>query len=167
MKKFSQLVGLLVGLVALAAYADESVRIINPWVMAAPPTVQTLAAYMDIQNDAKVDMTLVQIQSPKFAKVEIHESTHTHDMAAMVPHKDLPIPSGKKVSLKPGGLHLMLINPQLAIREGDSVPLSLTFNDGIRLDVQAMVKKADGDAAESHQHSPEPMDHHGSHHDMH
>ena len=37
------------------------------------------------------------------------------------------IPANKVISLKPGGLHIMLIKVNKPINKGDSVPLTLTF----------------------------------------
>ena len=38
-------------------------------------------------------------------------------------------PAGKPVELKPGGYHVMLMDLAQPLKEGDSVPLTLTFED--------------------------------------
>ena len=41
----------------------------------------------------------------------------------------LALPAGKAVDLKPGGYHLMLMDLAHPLREGESIPVTLTFAD--------------------------------------
>jgi copper(I)-binding protein len=41
----------------------------------------------------------------------------------------LPLPAGKAVDLKPGGYHVMLFDLKQPLKAGDTVPLTLTFED--------------------------------------
>ena len=41
----------------------------------------------------------------------------------------LALPAGKAVELKPGGYHVMLMDLVKPLKEGDTVPLQLTFED--------------------------------------
>ena len=41
----------------------------------------------------------------------------------------LPLPAGKIVELKPGGYHVMLMALKAPLKEGDTVPITLTFKD--------------------------------------
>ncbi len=41
----------------------------------------------------------------------------------------LPLPAGKAVELKPGGYHVMLMDLAQPLKEGDTVPLTLTVED--------------------------------------
>jgi copper(I)-binding protein len=41
--------------------------------------------------------------------------------------------------LKPGGLHIMMIDLKAAMKEGDVVPMTLTFDDGSIKQVDAKV----------------------------
>ena len=44
--------------------------------------------------------------------------------------------------LKPGGLHVMLIDLKAPMKEGDTVPITLTFDDGSSKQVDAKVVRA-------------------------
>lgn len=46
------------------------------------------------------------------------------------------IPAGGAISLSPGGLHLMLFGPKAAIRDGDRIPVTLTFAKAGKVSVQ-------------------------------
>ena len=41
----------------------------------------------------------------------------------------LALPAGKTVELKPGGYHVMLMDLAQPLKEGETVPLTLTFED--------------------------------------
>ncbi len=67
----------------------------------------------------------------------------------------LELPAGKAVDLKPGGLHVMLMDLKQQMKAGDSVPLTLVIEgkDGKRetVEVKAQVK-ALGGADHGHKH---------------
>ena len=56
----------------------------------------------------------------------------------------IPLLAGKPVELKPGGYHVMLFDLERPVKEGDIVPLTLTFEDKngkkTAVDIKATVK---------------------------
>jgi copper(I)-binding protein len=56
----------------------------------------------------------------------------------------LEIPAGGAVELKPGGLHLMLIGLKAPLSEGGNVPLTLVFDNGMRVDAALSVRAMGG-----------------------
>ena len=71
----------------------------------------------------------------------------------------LVIPAGGSASLSPGGFHLMLMGLTAPLKEGQMVPLTLTFEKAGPIEVQLQVDKmgATGPAHgagenEGHQH---------------
>ena len=50
-------------------------------------------------------------------------------------------PKGQTM-LKPGGLHVMLIGLKQPLKQGESFPLTLTFEKAGELDVSVVVEKA-------------------------
>ncbi len=65
--------------------------------------------------------------------------------------KGVAIAPGKSVSFAPGGFHLMLMGLKAPLKQGDKVPLTLTFAKAgtvnIALDVQGIGAQAPGSAA--------------------
>ena len=119
------------------------VTVLNPWIREAPPSVQTMAAYMVIRNNGTVGKTVTGANSPLFARVEFHETVHHGNMATMIARDSLVIDAGGQVSLKPNGYHMMLIAPKTPrpLRAGDKVPLALYFSDGSQVIIEAEVRK--------------------------
>ena len=60
----------------------------------------------------------------------------------------LPIEAGKSVSLAPGGYHLMLMGLKAPLKQGDKIPVTLTFAKAgkveVTLDVQGIAAQRPG-----------------------
>ena len=65
----------------------------------------------------------------------------------------IPVPAGKPVELGPGGYHVMLMDVSQPLKEGEQVPLTLTFADkaGNRT-TQSVSATVRGLGAPSHKH---------------
>lgn len=156
------LMALMLGLVALTASADGvDVKILDPWVQAAPPNVKVLAAYLEIKNYGSNQRILTNVSSPVFDEVGIHQSVMHGNMVHMEQLKELTIPPRDSVVLKPGGKHLMLTGAKKPLNIGDQVPMTLIFQSGEKIEIKAIVRSGQMDGMEDHQ----LMDHsgHGSH----
>jgi copper(I)-binding protein len=95
------------------------------------------AAYMTLTTGGGPDR-LLSAASPAAAKVELH--THTLDaqgVARMMQVQAIEVAPGSPTELKPGGLHVMLMGLTAPLAEGQSIPLTLTFEKAgaVTLDV--------------------------------
>lgn len=139
--------------VATAAHAE--VKIEEPWVRATVPQQNGTGAFMRLTSSA--DTRLVQADSPVAKHVEVHEMVMDNNVMKMRQVPEVPLPGGKTVELKPGSYHIMLIDLHGQVKEGENVPLTLTFEDadGKRntVDLQAPVRPlASGANAGGHGH---------------
>lgn len=147
------LTALMLGLVALSASADGvDIKIQDPWVQAAPPNVKVLAAYLEIKNNGDKPRILTNVSSPAFDQVGIHRSVMHENMAHMEHLKELTIPPHASVVLKPGGLHLMLMEAKKSLHIGDQVPMTLTFQDGEKIAFMATVRSGQTEDMEDRRH---------------
>lgn len=125
-----------------ATHAADTVAVTDAWVRLPPPGAQIAAAYLTLSSKQTISMS--SVTSPLAEAVEIHTMSMHNGMMKMRQLPALKIEANKPVKLEPGGLHLMLINPKPALKEGDTVPLELHFKQGKReiaaVKVQAMVK---------------------------
>ena len=140
----------LAGLAAAAGAvaAGPQVQALDPWVQAAPPNTRVLAAYMSLHNAGSGPQTLVGAASSAFAQVELHRTVMHGEMAHMEAVAELALPPGQTVVLKPGGLHFMLIEPRLPPAVGARVPITLRFEGGATLAVEAVVRAPAGARAD-------------------
>lgn len=129
-------------LVSTCLHADSSqIRFSNGWIKQLPPVVPVRAGYLQIKNSSKQQHQIVGIQSEWFERVEMHESTMQGGMMTMNQLRAIDLPAGAEVALKPGGIHLMLINPVQALQLGDRIDLIVTFEDDSSHKVTLEVKK--------------------------
>lgn len=75
---------------------------------------------------------------------EMHGSGEMHgDSGAMMGMKQidqLDIPAGETVTLEPGGFHIMLLELKGQINDGDTIPVTLTFEKAGEIQVEAVAK---------------------------
>lgn len=92
-----------------------------------PANPDVAAVRMEIVNDTGTDDVLTAVSSPE-ADASVHRSTTSAEgMASMDRVAELPIPAGETVEFAPGGLRVMLDNPDRVLETGDEVELLLTF----------------------------------------
>ncbi|MGM0769157.1 MAG: copper chaperone PCu(A)C [Pseudomonadota bacterium] len=130
-------------------YSRGNVKIDHPWSRPTPPGSPMGVGYLSISNSGASDITLIAAETPRAASVSIHQSIMNDGVMSMQPLKNgLMIPAGKTVELKPHGYHLMLEKLKEPLREGESVPLTLSFDGADTMDVELTVEPLDGAASE-------------------
>ncbi len=129
-------------LLSTGVHADSSqVEFKDGWIKQLPPVVPMRAGYVLIENNAKQDAKLIALQSDAFDRVELHETKMVDGMMKMMELDGLVIPAQSRVELKPGGKHLMLIDPKTPLKIGDQIDLIATFSDEKSQRIQLKVKK--------------------------
>ena len=108
--------------------AAQGVAVLDGYVRPAARGAAATAGYLTIRSDR--EDALVAASSPGFAATELHEATEADGVSRMRRVDAVPLPAGETVVLAPGGLHLMMMGPESALSEGDSLPVTLTFESG-------------------------------------
>jgi hypothetical protein len=112
-------------------FADvaQNIEVDRPFARAAIIQQRNSAAFMQITNRGE-DSQIVFAKSPVADVVELH--THINDNGVMRMRKidRINLPSKKPVSLKPGGLHVMLLGLNRDLKPGDEIEVTLGFADG-------------------------------------
>jgi periplasmic copper chaperone A len=98
------------------------------WVKAMLPGQPVAGGFLKLTNKGTADDKLVSATSPKSARVELHEMAMKGDVMEMrALEGGIAIPAGATVELAPGGLHVMFFDVTEAFKDGDMVPVTLTF----------------------------------------
>ncbi len=110
------------------------------WARASIGTSRPGAAYFAVTNTGDAPDSLVAIASPAAAMPMIH-ATAVSDagVARMEPVPTLEIPPGETVTLAPGGMHVMLMNLSAPLVEGQTLPLTLTFEKAGTVEIAAPI----------------------------
>lgn len=125
----------------LPSFASEAeLTVTDATVRAVPPGTPTSGAFMTISNSSNVDRKLLKADSPVAKTVELHNHINDNGVMRMRQVKEIEVKANDQVALKSGSYHIMLIGLKQTLNEGDSVPITLTFDDGSTKKIDAPVK---------------------------
>lgn len=126
-------------------YTQGEVTIEHPWSRPTPPGTPMGVGYMSITNNGSRDITFTSASTPRAGGVSIHESRTTDGLMSMRPlESGLTVPAGGTVELKPHGYHLMLEKLKGPLKEGERIPLTVTFEGAEDMEVELNVEPLDG-----------------------
>ena len=133
--------GIALGL-SVSTHAQEvkvgSIRVDNAYTRATVPGQQVAGGFMKIENKGAADQ-LISASSPVSGDVQLHEMTMDGNVMKMRQVKEVVVPAGATVELKPGGLHLMFMNIKAPLTAGDTVPVKLKFAKAGEVEVKMPV----------------------------
>ena len=113
----------------------------DAWIRNLPPTVPMRAGYLEIHNPGPKSVTIVDVSSETFARIEIHESIEQNGSMRMERVHNLTIAAGATVKLAPSGLHLMMMQPASPLKPGTIVEIALKLDDGREQTLELVVRK--------------------------
>lgn len=102
--------------------------------------------YVSIRNAGGTDDALVGISTPAAGMPMLHETVVKDGIASMPHAMSIPVPAGQGVQLAPGGYHGMLMGLTAALKEGDSFPVTLSFEKAgeVTVNVEVLSLRAEG-----------------------
>jgi copper(I)-binding protein len=145
---------LLLALSLSASTAFAQTTVAEPWVRG------TVAGQMGTGMFAQITSAqggrLVSASSPVAGVVEIHEMKMEGDVMRMRAVRELALPAGQAVALKPGGYHVMLMDLKQVLKNGDTVPVTLVVEGADKkretIEVKAPVRSRAAAPAHEHKH---------------
>ncbi len=111
-----------------------------------PPDDNT-AVYVELTNNGDADTALVGASADFADTFELHEMVADDEgVMTMQPvgGQRIDLPAGETVTLEPGGLHVMGLGVNTSLAEGDVVPVTLEFDGGCTVTVDAEIRAVDG-----------------------
>ena len=128
------------GGIAHAAGAADQITVSDAYIRQAPPGAMATGAFMTIRNAGPGEVRVVKASNPASRFTELHTHLNEGGVMKMRPVKDIPVPPGGETVLKPGGLHVMLIEMKSTLKDGDTVPLTLGLDDGSSKEINVPVR---------------------------
>lgn len=121
------------------------------WSRATPNGAKIGAGYFTIENKGTTADKLIGVSGDISGKIEVHEMSMNNGVMKMRSvDGGLAIDPGKTVKLAPGGYHLMIMDLKNPLKQGDKVPLTLSFEKAgkvaVTLDVQGVGAQGPGGA---------------------
>lgn len=125
----------------------------HAWSRATIGAARPAVFYVEIANGGAEDDALTGIATPAAGMPMLHETVVTDGVASMPHTMSIPVPAGATIELAPGGFHGMLMGLTTALKEGDSFPVTLTFERAgeVTVDVEVVSMRAEGPSCEDGQ----------------
>ncbi len=140
---------------SLPSLAAE-LKIHDAWVAAAPSVATSQAVYICFVNDSDKDIEITHVSAKGYGMAMIHKTMMQGDMVMMEDIPTLLIPAHKMVTLEPGSMHIMLMDPEKIRKVGEMVALTVYYKDGtdqtFNLEVKAGVDKSSTKMDKAHHH---------------
>jgi hypothetical protein len=125
----------------VVAAHSTPIAVIGAWTRPVPAGMNG-AGYLTIVNRGRIADRLIGASSPAAVKVSIHQSRQVGGVMTMRAIPFLDVGAGGRVSLAPGGLHLMLEGLRRPLRVGQSLPVSLIFAVAGQVRANLIVREA-------------------------
>ena len=116
-------------LVSSASGASNDLIISDAWVRATPPGKMMTAGYASLENVSTDVITITEVSAEIAGHTSLHETRIERDRSTMRPVAQLSIEAGERVSLKPGGLHIMLMKLSESLTDGQSIDICLELEN--------------------------------------
>jgi copper(I)-binding protein len=113
------------------------------WVRLGPAGMPMMAGFGRIENSCATPVTITGASSPAFGSAELHETRIVEGVNRMRHLPELRIAPDAVAVLKPGGMHLMLMQPHAPLKAGSRVVVSFRLADGGELLGEFEVRKPD------------------------
>jgi len=100
------------------------------WIRMLPGDMPMMAGFGRIENRCPTPVTIVETSSAAFTDTSLHETRIIGGISRMRPVPTLRIAPEGVAKLKPGGLHLMLMQPTARLKAGGKVAVEFRLQDG-------------------------------------
>ena len=133
-------------LLALAGFAGAhshekgNIQVRHPWSRATAPGAMVAVGYMEIRNTGAQRDRLLVASTPLAQRVEMHVTQRDGEVMRMRQVKDFEIPARERITLRPGGSHLMLVDITRPLTKGERFPVTLRFERAGELQVEVEVQ---------------------------
>jgi periplasmic copper chaperone A len=131
------------------------IQVQDAWARATPGKAENGAAYLTIVSP--VADRLTEVSTPVAKKAEVHTMTMEGGVMKMRPLGEVELPANQPVTLKPGGIHIMLTGLTRHLKPGETFPLTLSFDKAGTREVAVAVAKAGASGPEGHSGAGMPM----------
>lgn len=119
--------------------SSGAIEVSGAWVP-EPARPDVGAAYLSIDNTADSPDALVDVATTASEMAQIHMTETTGSGAStMREAEEIPVPAGGSAALEPGGYHIMIMDMSEKPAVGDTVTLTLEFDSGTEVEVDAPV----------------------------
>jgi copper(I)-binding protein len=143
MKRWGVALLLVLGQAGLAwphSHEKGDIQVRHPWSRATAPGAKVAVGYMEIRNTGAQPDRLLAASTPLAQRVEMHVTQRDGEVMRMRQVTDFEIPARERITLRPGGSHLMLVDITRPLKKGERFPVTLRFERAGELQVEVEVQ---------------------------
>jgi copper(I)-binding protein len=111
------------------------IQVTGVWSRATPPLAEVGAGYFKAENRGSTTDTLIGASSPVAQRAEFHHHIMKDGMMMMRQLESIEVPAAGVIEFKPGGKHIMLIDLEHRLLEGEPFPLTLEFKNAGKIEL--------------------------------
>ena len=126
-----------------------NIKIEQAWARATPGKVPNGAAYLTLSAEGEESDRLIGVATPVAKRAELHTHLMEDGVMKMRQMKAIEITPGSPSVLKPGHNHVMLMGLKAPLVQGETFPLTLTFERAGSVEIMVTIEKI-GATAPSH-----------------
>ncbi len=97
------------------------------------------ALYFTVKNSGDEDDALTAVSTDVAGKAELHETVMEGGSMKMQPVEQIEVPANGEAVLEPGGYHVMLMELEQPLEEGETIQAVLTFEKAGDIEIEAVV----------------------------
>ncbi len=113
----------------------------RPWARATPAGARTGVVYVTLINNGSSSDSLLSAATPVADQVQFHTASEENGVSRMREMRTVDVTPGARVTFSPGGLHIMMVGLKQPLKEGQTFPLTLTFEKAGKIDVTVPIEK--------------------------
>lgn len=120
---------------------QPTLAVAEGWAPPTPKGAKAAAGFFTVANTGTAGDKLLSATSPRAKSIEIHEMAMEGTKMTMRPTQGLDVPAGGSVALNEKGNHLMFIGVDKPFKDGEAIPVTLTFEKSGEVQTTLTVKK--------------------------
>ena len=107
----------------------NAVKVEGAWLRTAVPGQSGTGGFMTLTASQDMKLVGIKVAADVAGIGEVHEMTMQGDVMKMRAIPSIALPAGKAVQLKPGGLHVMLMDLKKGLPKDSTVDITLLLED--------------------------------------
>ncbi len=125
----------------VSAIASSSIEVKDAYTRTTFVFKKSTAIFMEVENKTNKDISIINASSNVSKDAKLHKHDKRKGKMGMVQIDEIKINANTKVSFKPAGYHVMLIDLNKKLKEDDYIDLILELSNGKKINVAVLVKK--------------------------
>jgi copper(I)-binding protein len=124
-----------------ASSTGPKISVEDAWARPVPAAGGNGTVFFRLVNTGDEPDQLLGGESPVAGSIEVHKTTMEEGVMRMEHIPGLELPAKGEILLEPGGYHMMLIGVNTSLALGDTLPITLRFEESGEIQMEVQVRE--------------------------